>query len=113
MDEDSRKECPLCASRNVSLSPREHGLVCRDCGTVITGTPVPIPRPREEVVEIVHERGMAKKVKKFEEKIKKAKASKKVAKKGKKIKKSAKKISKKVKHKKVKKSLMKRFLRRR
>ena len=121
MDDESRKECPMCASRNVSFSPREHALVCRDCGTVIAGKPVKLDLPREDAIEVVHEvpskfRMMEKKIK-AKAKLVKAK-KKKVAKKAKKIikKKIAKKkkVVKKLKPKKiVKRSFMKRLLRRR
>ena len=106
------KECPLCASRNISFSEREHALVCRDCGSVIAGTPVALPTVRGEVREIVHEKDskrvmkMAKPVKKVSKPVKRAK---KVVKKAKK---PVKKVSKKAAKKSVKKSFMKRLLRR-
>ena len=115
MDEDSRKECPMCASRNVSFSGREHALVCRDCGTVIAGKPVKLDLPREDAIEVVHEvpskfRTMEKKIK-AKAKLVKAK-KKKITKKAKKIikKKIAKKKS--VKKAKPKRSFLKRLLRR-
>lgn len=113
MDDESRRECPMCASRNVSFSEREHSLMCRDCGTVIAGKPVKIDLPREEAIEVVHEvptkfRAMEKKIK---AKAKKAKLKKK-AKKGKKVKKAKKTAKKKVHKKKVKARPKKSFLRR-
>jgi transcription initiation factor TFIIIB Brf1 subunit/transcription initiation factor TFIIB len=108
-------ECPLCASRNVSFSEREHALVCRDCGTVIAGTPVALPQPEEEVVrEILPELKIKSKLaKKPEAKAAKKTKKAKPAKKAKKVKKAAKRVSKKPAKKSIKKSLMKRLLRRR
>lgn len=123
------KECPLCASRNVSFSERDHGLVCRDCGSVITGKPVVLPPPKEEVVrEIIPDlsrkpRAVAKVAVKKAKKVKKV-VKKTVAKKAKKAVKKAKKVVKKTVAKKVvkkvkkaskpvkKKSFMNRFMRR-
>jgi len=48
--ENTAKECPLCASRNISFNEREHALVCRDCGHVSAGKPVVIEISKEEVV---------------------------------------------------------------
>jgi len=106
---ESTKECPMCASRNISFSEREHSLVCRDCGSVIAGTPVALPILREEAREVIHEATM-----KFREVPKKAKAAKKPAKKVKKVlkKKAKKKITKVKKAKKpAKKGFMRRLLR--
>lgn len=115
MDDESRRECPMCASRNVSFSAREHALVCRDCGTVIAGKALRVDLPREESIEIVHEAPskLSLKLKRQLEEKKKSvkKAAKKISKKAKKVVK--KKVVKKSKPKKAKKSLMKRFLRRR
>ena len=109
MDEDSRRECPMCASRNVSFSGREKALVCRDCGTVIAGKPVQLQLPREEAIEIVHEAPskLSLKLRKQmeEKKAKPKKAAKKVSKKAKKPKKSSKKS--------IRKKLRKMFKRRR
>jgi len=92
---ETAKECPMCASRNVSFSEREHGLICRDCGNVFAGTPIEIPVPRENIREIVHELQPKLKVS-----AKKPKVAKKI--KAKKVKKAAKKKAKKVIKKKAK-----------
>ena len=117
MDDESRKECPMCASRNVSFSEREHALVCRDCGTVIAGKPVKLDLPREDAIEVVHEvpskfRMMERKIKAKAKKAKAKKVSKKKVKKAKKTvkKKIVKKVAKKAK---PKHSFMRRLLRRR
>ena len=94
MDEDSRRECPMCASRNVSFSGREKALVCRDCGTVIAGKPMQLQLPREEAIEIVHE-APSKLSLKLRRQMEEKKA---------KPKKAAKKVSKKAKPKKAKKA---------
>lgn len=109
MDEDSRRECPMCASRNVSFSQREQSLVCRDCGTVIAGKPVKIVLPREEAIEVVHE--VPSKFKTIEKKLK-AKAKKAKLKKKAKVKK-VKKPSKNKIRKAKRKSLIRRLLKRR
>jgi len=108
MDEDSGRECPMCASRNVSFSEREHSLACRDCGTVIVGKPVRIDLPREEAIEVVHE--LPSKFRKIEKKMKAKKAKTKKAKKP--VKKAKTKKAKKPSKKKVMKSKRKGFLRR-
>ncbi len=114
MSEEDRKECPMCASRNISFSEREHALVCRDCGNVVTGTPVKLELPKEEAVEIIHEKTPIIKKPAVKKVIKKKakKAAKKPKKKAKKkvIKKKA--AKKKPSKSKKKKSLLKRLLRR-
>lgn len=108
---ETEKECPLCASRNVSYSEREKALMCRDCGTVITGTPVAMPQ-FEEVKEVIHDiPGKKELVKKIAKK-KVVKKAKKKFKPKKKIKKAKKKVVKKKVKPKKKKSLLKRLLRR-
>lgn len=86
-------------------------MVCRDCGNVFAGTPIALPMAREEVVrEIlpalkIKAKPLMKKPTKVVKKAKKAKKAKKIVKKAKKVSKSAKK-------KPMKKSLMRRLLRR-
>ncbi len=85
-DEDN-KECPMCASRNTSYSEREKSWVCRDCGSVIGGTPIVLEKPREEVVREILPNSIVRKKEAIV-----AKAAKKLAKKkGTVAKKSAKK----------------------
>ena len=109
---EEAKECPLCASRNISFSEREHALMCRDCGSVIAGTPIAIPVPKEEAIEIIHE--LPTKLKVAPKKLKVAKKVKvKKAKPKKAAKKAKKAVKKKVSKKPKKKSLVGRLLRRR
>jgi len=106
------KECPICASRNVSFNEREKALVCRDCGTVIAGTPVVVPVPREELKEVIHEMPIKLKVTaKKPEVAKKIKVKKVKKAKPKKVKKAVKKKAK-ISKKPKKKGLVKRLLRR-
>lgn len=111
---DESEECPLCASRNVSYSEREKAIICRDCGTVVTGTPVKIDLPREEAREVIIEVPRKLAIKPIKKKILKKKAKPKKKAKAKPKKKTKRKPAKKAKPKPKKKGgLLKRLLRRR